>query len=53
MYKTKASEAKHSHERSKVEQKRKIGLFYEALNGEDAWSVKQAILFERSEFNRL
>ena len=32
---------------------RRTGLFCEALNGEDVRSVKQAILFERSELNRL
>jgi len=46
------SEQEEDHERSKVELV-KIGLLCEALNGEDARSVKQAILFERSEFNRL
>ncbi|MBP1615358.1 MAG: hypothetical protein H6Q13_2806 [Bacteroidetes bacterium] len=33
--------------------KKGLGLLCEALNGDNARSVKQAILFERSEFNRL
>ncbi|WP_071145176.1 hypothetical protein [Bacteroides ihuae] len=33
--------------------KERTGLLREALSGDNARSVKQAILFERSEFNRL
>ncbi|WP_139265214.1 hypothetical protein [Bacteroides ihuae] len=47
------SKAKKNHERSKVEQKRRTGLLCEALSGDNVRSVKQAILFERSELNRL
>jgi len=47
----KASEAKRK--RPHPTKPRETGLFCVALNGEDARSVKQAILFERSELNRL
>jgi len=52
---SKASEAKRQ-QNPRAKQSgvgRRTGLFCVALNGEDARSVKQAILFERSELNRL
>jgi hypothetical protein len=52
---SKEPRAKQSETMLKARSKKKkgLGLLCEALNGDNARSVKQAILFERSEFNRL
>ncbi len=49
----KARRIKRTTSEAKWSKEERTGLLCEALNGDNARSVKQAILFERSEFNRL